>query len=94
MQLQNASQSKVFIGKDIHKKSFHVTIRTEIAEHKSISFAPSAEALYQYINHNFPNHQVALAYEAGCCGFSTARHYAHLGWNVTVVNPADVPIMQ
>jgi transposase len=93
MQVQTASLPKVYIGKDIHKKSFHVTIRTDIAEHKSISFAPDAEALFQYVDTHFPDSEVQLCYEAGCCGFSTARHYAHLGWNVVVVNPADVPTM-
>jgi transposase len=34
---------------------------------------------------------VLLTYEAGSCGFSAARYFLNLGWNVTVVNPADVP---
>ncbi|MFC6098093.1 transposase, partial [Flavobacterium qiangtangense] len=31
-----------------------------------------------------------LVYEAGCCGFTAARYFLNLGWNVLVVNPADV----
>jgi hypothetical protein len=26
----------------------------------------------------------------GCCGFSAARYFLNLGWNVLVVNPSDV----
>lgn len=31
-----------------------------------------------------------LVYEAGYCGFSVARYFLNLAWNVLVVNPADV----
>jgi hypothetical protein len=33
---------------------------------------------------------VDVVYEAGCCGFSAARYFLNLGWNVLVVNPADI----
>ena len=49
-----------------------------------------AEDLYQYVQRTFPNHEVDLVYEAGCCGFTAARYFFNLGWNVLVVNPADV----
>lgn len=46
--------------------------------------------LEEYVNKNFHNHEVYLVYEAGCCGFSVARYFLNLAWNVLVVNPADV----
>ena len=46
--------------------------------------------LLEYVEKNFPNHEVNLVYEAGCCGFSVARYFLNLAWNVLVVNPADV----
>jgi transposase len=52
--------------------------------------ASNAEDLYQYVERTFPDHAVDLVYEAGCCGFSAARYFLNLGWNVLVVNPADV----
>jgi transposase len=42
------------------------------------------------VERTFPNHTVDLVYEAGCCGFSAGRYFLNLGWNVLVVNPADV----
>jgi transposase len=48
------------------------------------------EGLLNYVDKNFSNHEVHLAYEAGCCGFHTARFFLHLGWNVLVVNAADI----
>jgi transposase len=46
--------------------------------------------LDEYVANNFPNFEVHLVYEAGCCGFSVAHYFLNLGWIVLVVNPADV----
>lgn len=94
MQIQKTiSVPKVYIGLDIHKKSWSVTIKTDIALHKTMSMVPDPEQLYTYIETHFPNHITSLTYEAGCCGFSAARYFANLGWDICVVNPADVPTM-
>jgi transposase len=78
---------------DIHKKTWSISMRTDLIEHKTYSMPPSAEQLYEYVMKIFPKHQAVLAYEAGCCGFSVARYFMHLGWEVCVVNPADIPTM-
>ncbi|MEZ7500842.1 IS110 family transposase, partial [Flavobacterium sp. Arc3] len=91
MQLQDAfSIPKIFIGLDIHKKSWTVSIQTDLFFHKTYSMPSNAEDLYQYVERTFPDHAVDLVYEAGCCGFSVARYFMNLGWNVLVVNPSDV----
>lgn len=91
MQLQDTlSIPKIFIGLDIHKKSWTVSIQTDLFFHKTYSMPSNAEDLYQYVERTFPNHAVDLVYEAGCCGFSAARFFLNLGWHVLVVNPADV----
>lgn len=81
---------KVFIGMDIHKKSWSVSIQTDLFFHKTFTMPPSACELANYIDSHFQNHEVLLSYEAGCCGFSAARYFLNLGWEVLVVNPADV----
>jgi transposase len=91
MQLYDAiTIPKIFIGLDIHKKSWSVSIQTDLFFHRTFSMPSVAEDLYQYVERTFPNHEVDLVYEAGCCGFSTARYFLSLGWNVLVVNPSDV----
>ena len=91
MQLQDALiKPKVFIGLDIHKKSWTVSIQTDLFFHKRYSMPSIAQDLYQYVERTFPNHEVHLVYEAGCCGFAVARYFLNLGWSVLVVNPADV----
>jgi len=91
MQLQDALLiPKIFIGLDIHKKSWSVSIQTDLFFHKTYSMPSNSGDLYDYVEKHFPSHEVNLVYEAGCCGFSTARYFLNLGWTVLVVNPSDV----
>ena len=82
---------KLYIGIDIHKKSWSVHIRTDISDHKNFTVPSDPSVVYDYVNKHFMGYQVALTYEAGCCGFSAARYFMQMGWEVMVVNPADVP---
>lgn len=88
-----ALQPKLFIGLDIHKRSWSVHMRTDISDHKSMTIPANKERLVDYVETHFPDHQVSLTYEAGCCGFSPARYFLEQAWEVIVVNPADVPMM-
>jgi len=91
MQLhETLSHPKLFIGLDIHKKSWSVCIQTDLFEHKTFTMPSNPEELYEYVEKNFNDHTVNLCYEVGCCGFSAARYFLNLGWNVLVVNPADI----
>jgi transposase len=90
MNTQITACPKIFIGLDIHKKSWTVSIQTDLFFHKTFSMPSKSSDLDEYVEKNFPQHEVHLVYEAGCCGFSVARYFLNLGWNVLVVNPADV----
>ena len=92
MNPQITANPKLFIGLDIHKKSWSVHFRTDLFDHRGFSMPPYPEQLYTYVQKTFPDHEVSLTYEAGCCGFSAARYFLNLGWTVKVVNAADVPI--
>jgi transposase len=91
MQLQDTlAIPKIFIGLDIHKKSWTVSIQTDLFFHKTFTMPSLSEDLYRYVSQNFPDYEVHLVYESGCCGFSVARYFLNLGWDVLVVNPSDV----
>ena len=92
MSTQITTNPKVYIGLDIHKKTWTVSIQTDLFFHKTYSMPSKPCQLEEYINKNFPNYEVYLVYEAGCCGFSVARYFLHLASNVLVINPADVKI--
>ena len=92
MKTQITAIPKLYIGMDIHKKSWSLHFRTDLFDHRGFSMPPQQEILYDHVNKTFPDHEVHLAYEAGCCGFSAARYFLNLGWHVIVVNPGDIPI--
>jgi transposase len=90
--LQNALDiPKLYIGADVHKKSWYINLHTDICDHKSFSMKPDFDQLFNYVNNNFAGYQVQLSYEAGCCGFSLARQALGCGWSTVVCNPADIP---
>lgn len=92
MNTQITTTPKLFIGMDMHKKSWSLHFRTDLFDHRGFSMPPNQEVLYEHVHKTFPGHEVLLTYEAGCCGFSTARYFLNLGWQVTVVNPGDIPV--
>lgn len=85
------STPKLFIGIDIHKKSWKVHFTTDITIGTGVTFPPSPIKLKKYVAKHFKKHIVCIAYEAGCCGFTAAREFEHYGWDTFVVNPADIP---
>ncbi len=58
-----------------------------------MTIPPRSEVLYEYVSNNFPEHEIQLTYESGCCGFEPASYFLIMGWQVTIVTPADVPTM-
>jgi transposase len=92
MQIQKTlASSKLYIGIDVHKKSWYVHFKTDICDHRGFSMPPNFDDLYKYVQVNFPKHEVEIVYEAGCCGFSLARQAMNAAWQVVVCNPADIP---
>ncbi len=81
----------IYVGFDVHLKSWRVTILTEKLAHKTFSQDPSPGILYDYLVKNFPGATYHSAYEAGFCGYWIHNKLKALGINSMVVNPADIP---
>jgi transposase len=81
----------IYAGIDVGKKSWSVSIRTELLEHKTFSQRPNAEDLVTYLRRNFPNADYRCAYEAGYSGFWPHHDLTELGVECIVVHPTDVP---
>lgn len=90
MKTEPTAQPKLFIGIDIHKRSWKVHCATDLFAGKSFSMPPRPEVLREYVNKHFSGHQVTTAYEAGCCGYYAHRSFEEYGWTSLVVNPADI----
>jgi len=81
----------IYVGFDVHLKSWNVTIMTDELVHKTFSQPPSPENLYQYLEQNFPGGIYHSAYEAGFCGYWIHHKLTSLGVRSMVVNAADIP---
>lgn len=81
----------IYVGFDVHLKSWKVTVMTDHLIHKTFSQDPKPELLYQYLVKNFPGGTYHSAYEAGFCGYWIHNKLKALGINSIVVNPADIP---
>lgn len=82
---------RIFIGIDVHLKSWSVTIASEHAVLKRFTQSPSPEALHGFLTREYPDAEYKSVYEAGFCGFWIHERLMELGIDNIVVNPADVP---
>ncbi len=90
MRNQQPVTPKLFIGIDIHKRSWKVHCASDISSGKTFSMKPDPIKLKAYIEQHFNGHEVSTAYEAGCCGYFAHRAFESYGWQSLVVNPADI----
>jgi transposase len=85
------SGKEVFIGVDVHKESWHVTVRAEEEEifHGRIH---SRYDVFQKLLDHFKDCNVKVAYEAGPCGFWLHDRLIEDGVEVIVAPPSLIPI--
>jgi transposase len=75
----------------MHKRSWRVHFSTDLTVGSGQTMPPDPDKLKDYVRRYYPDHQIAIAYEAGPCGFSAARQFLAFGWETLVINPADLP---
>lgn len=85
------SNQIIFVGIDVHKKQWSITINSGGQQIKTFSMNPEPEELNKYLRKNFPGGKYRSVYEAGFCGYWIDRQLQSLGIENIVVNPGDVP---
>ena len=88
------SGKDLFIGLDVHKKSWSVTIVIDGIEHRTFTQPPDPGTLNNYLQRMFPGGSYNSAYEAGFCGYGIHRELNSLGIKNIVINAADIPTSQ
>lgn len=86
------TEQNFYVGIDVHKKSWTVTVRTMGLVVDRFTQPPSADALANYLFRKFPNGRFHSAYEAGFCGTSHHTRLRFLQIENIVVHPADLPL--
>lgn len=90
MKTEPTATQNLYIGIDIHKRSWKIHCATDLFAGKSFTMPPNPKVLEAYVQKHFPDYQVTTAYEAGCCGYYAHRSFESYGWQSLVVNPADI----
>src|SRR5882672_234562 len=81
----------LYVGIDVHKKQWSVSIFSSEVHHKTFSQPPSPASLKSYLDQHFRSAKVICAYESSKFGFWIQRQLASYGYHCLVVNPADIP---
>ncbi|MFQ5729460.1 MAG: IS110 family transposase, partial [Waddliaceae bacterium] len=64
----------IFVGIDVHKKTYSVTVMCDGALVKRDTMPAHLERLVTYLKKYFPGAVIKSAYEAGFSGFGLHRH--------------------
>lgn len=80
-----------YVGIDVHKKRWAITIRHQDLVLSSYSMDPSPELLTSQLQTRYPEGRYHLVYEIGFTGFWICRRFKELGVECIVVNAADIP---
>jgi transposase len=82
---------RVYIGIDVHLKSWDVAIFIDALQPKSFHMKPSAQHLSRYLQRHYPNASYLAAYESGFCGFSVQKKLEQYGIPCIIAHAADIP---
>jgi len=82
----------VFIGIDVHKKTYSITCVCDKVIVKRDTLKASPTGLVEYLNKYFANAKIKTVYEAGFSGFVLHRYLLEQGIDSIVVHAASVEI--
>jgi transposase len=82
---------EVFVGIDVHKESWQVTVRVE-GEEKFHGRMASEYRILRRVLDRFEGGKIRVAYEAGPCGFGLHDQLRGDGVEVIVVPPSLIPV--
>lgn len=83
---------KVYVGMDVHKKTYSVTVICEGEIVKRDTMRADGQGLVRYLQKHFTGAKIHSVYEAGFCGFGLHRMLVAAGIDNIVVNPASVEV--
>ena len=80
----------IFVGMDVHKKTYSVTAICDGVILKRDTLKADPEALIVYLKKRFGSGKIKTAYEAGFCGFHLHRSLEAVGIENIVVHAAGI----
>ena len=93
MNTYDYTAKEVFVGIDIHKKTYSCVSICEGSVVKRDTMPANPEALLSYLKNSFSNaRSINTAYEAGFSGFHLHRYLVSNGINNIVVHPGSIEV--
>ena len=86
------SGKKVFVGMDVHKKSYVIAAHCDGVIVKRWTTSPSRSKTAAQLKKYFVGAEIHSAYEAGFSGFSLHRVFVSAGIHNRVVNAASIEV--
>lgn len=93
-QIAEFTNKQVFVGIDVHKKSWSVSLFFEDSFVRTFTQPPSVEALEKFLRKEFPGATYLCGYESGFSGFWIQRQLEQRKINCHVLHPGDIPHTQ
>lgn len=90
----NFDGQNIYIGIDVHLKTWSITILTQSGYKKKHSQKSSAKEFFEHLKKHYPNGHYQAVYEPGFSGFSTYYALQEYGIDSMVIHAADVPTTQ
>jgi transposase len=93
--LQNLADftgQRFYIGIDVHKNSWSVTVRSLNLHLEHFSQPPSPKILVNHLRKKYPGGDYYSAYEAGFCGTGIHEELCRQGVHNIIVHAADIPV--
>lgn len=90
--MRNYTAKKVYLGIDVHKKTYAVTAICEGLIAKKDTLPADPKKLINYCQKYFPGAQIESAYETGFCGFHLHRVLESHGIQNKIVHAAGIEV--
>lgn len=87
----NFAEQTIYVGLDVHKRSWNAALYLNDQYLRNVHQPPSPQALYKFLQTNYPGADYVCAYEGGKFGYWIQRQLSSKGIKSIVVNPADIP---
>lgn len=88
------SGQNIFVGIDVHLKTWSVSVITPSGYVKTHAQKASAKELFEHLKTHYPNGNYHAVYESGFSGYATCYALTELGVNCIIAHAADVPTTQ
>ena len=90
--MRNYTGKKVYLGIDVHKKTYAVTAICEGRVAKKDTLIADPKRLIAYCHKFFPEAEIESAYETGFCGFCLHRSLEEAGFKNKIIHAAGIEI--